>query len=169
MNEAGNPQTRMRNAGFREKDKNTDDCCLFCDYYQMDNGSPVCHFLGIKFGDNFSGEDYICRNYNSSVFDNLVDGIKKEMDEKEKTQEKSKEGCYIATAVYGDYDAPEVMVLRKFRDDILKKSLAGRLFIKIYYALSPKMAEKLKNHMFINKKVKMILDQIVLNLKEKFD
>ena len=77
MNEAGNPQTRMRNAGFREKDKNTDDCCLFCDYYQMDNGSPVCHFLGIKFGDNFAGEDYIGRNYNSSVFDKLVDGRKK--------------------------------------------------------------------------------------------
>ena len=169
MNEAGNVQTRMRNAGFREKDKNTDACCLFCNYYQIDEGSPVCHFLGIKFGNNFPGEDYICRNYDSGVFDNLVDGIKKEMDEKEKAQEKPKEGCYIATAVYGDYDAPEVMVLRKFRDDVLKKSQAGRLFIKIYYALSPKMAEKFKNYKVINQKIKMILDQIVIKLKEKFE
>ena len=28
----------------------------------------------------------------------------------------SSSGCYIATMVYGDYDEPQVMVLRDFRD-----------------------------------------------------
>ena len=46
-------------------------------------------------------------------------------------------GCYIATSVYGSYDAPEVWTLRRFRDNVLADSWYGRLFIKAYYATSP--------------------------------
>ncbi|MFR9028073.1 MAG: DUF2726 domain-containing protein [Clostridium sp.] len=35
--------------------------------------------------------------------------------------EKKRRGCYIATAVYGSYDCPQVWVLRRFRDQILEK------------------------------------------------
>ena len=48
-----------------------------------------------------------------------------------------KKGCYIATAVYGSYDAPEVWVLRRFRGSSLAPTPAGRLFIRAYYAVSP--------------------------------
>lgn len=46
-------------------------------------------------------------------------------------------GCYIATAVYGSYDCPEVWTLRRFRDFRLGVSWYGRLFIKLYYLVSP--------------------------------
>ena len=46
-------------------------------------------------------------------------------------------GCYIATAVYGSYDCPEVWTLRRFRDFRLGVSWYGRLFIKLYYFVSP--------------------------------
>ena len=46
-------------------------------------------------------------------------------------------GCYIATAVYGSYDCPEVWTLRRFRDSRLAETWHGRLFIRLYYALSP--------------------------------
>ena len=46
-------------------------------------------------------------------------------------------GCYVATAVYGSYDCPEVWTLRRFRDNVLAETWYGRLFIKLYYALSP--------------------------------
>ena len=49
----------------------------------------------------------------------------------------SGEGCYIATCVYGSYGAPEVLTLRRFRDEILKKHMLGRMFIRCYYAISP--------------------------------
>ena len=48
-------------------------------------------------------------------------------------------GCYIATAVYGSYDCPEVWTLRRFRDKVLGKTWYGRLFIHLYYAVSPTM------------------------------
>jgi len=46
-------------------------------------------------------------------------------------------GCYLATAVYGSYDCPEVWVLRRFRDYTLAETWYGRIFIRIYYAISP--------------------------------
>lgn len=51
--------------------------------------------------------------------------------------------CYIATAVYGDRYAPEVIALRRFRDETLARSAAGRWFIAIYYRLSPPIAARL--------------------------
>ena len=53
------------------------------------------------------------------------------------TSSTEEEACYIATCVYGSYDAPEVWTLRRFRDGVLKRHLAGRLFIRCYYAFSP--------------------------------
>lgn len=49
----------------------------------------------------------------------------------------SSSGCYIATAVYGSYDCPEVWVLRRYRDYTLSEAWYGMLFIKLYYAISP--------------------------------
>ena len=46
-------------------------------------------------------------------------------------------GCYIATAVYGSYDCPEVWTLRRFRDYVLGASWYGQTFIKFYYFVSP--------------------------------
>lgn len=46
-------------------------------------------------------------------------------------------GCYIATAVYGSYDCPEVWTLRRYRDNVLDNSWYGRWFIRCYYAISP--------------------------------
>lgn len=86
----------------------------------------------------------------------------------EKDSKQKKEGCYIATAVYGSYDAPEVMVLRKYRDEVLSKSVFGRLFIKTYYLLSPPVAKKLKNEKHINRLVKNLLDGWVKKLKLRY-
>ncbi|MCC0662534.1 MULTISPECIES: CFI-box-CTERM domain-containing protein [unclassified Clostridioides] len=76
-------------------------------------------------------------------------------------------GCYIATAVYGSYDAPEVLALRYFRDNTLANHLLGRLFIKMYYTLSPPVANWLKDAKKVNLLVKNILDKFVHRLSNK--
>jgi len=53
------------------------------------------------------------------------------------TSQKSSSGCYIATAVYGSYDCPQVWTLRRFRDNMLAKTWYGRTLIRAYYAISP--------------------------------
>lgn len=44
--------------------------------------------------------------------------------------------CFIATAIYGP-DAPETNFLRAWRDRVLMPAMAGRLFVRAYYAVSP--------------------------------
>lgn len=53
------------------------------------------------------------------------------------TPQKRRSGCYVATAVYGSYDCPEVWTLRRFRDETLAETWYGRAFIKVYYTVSP--------------------------------
>ncbi len=44
--------------------------------------------------------------------------------------------CYIATAIFGAY-SEETLLLREWRDNTLRRTLLGRLFIKYYYRISP--------------------------------
>lgn len=50
-------------------------------------------------------------------------------------------GCYIATAVYGSYNCPQVLILRRYRDAKLANNILGRIFIRAYYAISPTLVE----------------------------
>lgn len=77
------------------------------------------------------------------------------------------EGCYIATMAYGSYNHPQVMILRWYRDNILKRELWGRLFIRIYYHISPKLVVVLKGHNVINKVIRFILDKQVQRIIER--
>ena len=52
-----------------------------------------------------------------------------------------REACYIATCVYGSYDCPEVWTLRRFRDYFLYTHFFGKVFIKIYYMISPTLVK----------------------------
>ena len=81
------------------------------------------------------------------------------------TEEQFKEksgGCYIATACYGSYDAAEVQVLRRFRDEKLSQSWFGRLFIRCYYRHAPALAAMLQGRTTINAFIRtQVLDKIV--------
>ena len=80
---------------------------------------------------------------------------------------KKKSGCFIATACYGDYDCEEVIILRRYRDENLKRSEIGRQMIKFYYFLSPPIANYLIEKPLQKQFTKtIILDPIVFLIKK---
>ncbi len=70
-------------------------------------------------------------------------------------------GCYIATMAYGDFNHPQVLVLRRYRDNVLSKTILGRWFIKCYYFFSPKIVKLLNNQEVINSFIRRMLNQII--------
>ena len=73
-------------------------------------------------------------------------------------------GCYIATAVYGLYDCPEVWTLRRYRDNTLAKTWYGRVFIHTYYMISPKIVKWFGNTRWFMNMCKSTLDRFVYHL-----
>lgn len=60
------------------------------------------------------------------------------------TYQQLEDGCFIASAIYNDRLAEDVIALRRFRDESLAQSIYGRAFIRYYYRVSPQIARKLK-------------------------
>ncbi len=54
--------------------------------------------------------------------------------------------CFIATAAFGYYSAPEVQALREFRDRYLLTNSAGSAFVKWYYEHGPVAAAYIDAH-----------------------
>lgn len=80
------------------------------------------------------------------------------------SKKRKKSGCYVATCVYGSYDCPEVWVLRRFRDNKLEQSILGRLFISIYYSISPLFVKHFGETRVFKKVCKTILNSLVSKL-----
>ena len=76
-------------------------------------------------------------------------------------------GCYIATAVYGSYDCPEVWTLRRYRDHMLRKTGFGRTFIRLYYFVSPVIVKHFGKTAWFRNLWKPSLDRMVRRLNEK--
>lgn len=83
------------------------------------------------------------------------------------TVKRSKCGCYIATCVYGSYDCPQVWLLRRFRDRILKRSRWGRAFIRLYYTVSPMLVEVFGHRGWFRGFFRLLLDGLTVHLKRK--
>ncbi|MCM2322201.1 MAG: hypothetical protein NDJ90_02960 [Oligoflexia bacterium] len=49
--------------------------------------------------------------------------------------------CFIATGAFGSADAEPVMLLRRFRDQVLLRNASGRAFVRWYYGWSPPAGE----------------------------
>lgn len=95
-----------------------------------------------------------------------IDGSKETILGKDVTFD-STGGCYVATAVYGSYNCPQVWTLRRYRDNYLAKTWYGRLFIHTYYAISPTVVRLFGNTSLFNRIWRKKLDSMVARLNEQ--
>ncbi|MBR4148456.1 MAG: TFIIB-type zinc finger domain-containing protein [Bacteroidales bacterium] len=80
---------------------------------------------------------------------------------------KTSNGCYVATAIYGSYNCPEVWTLRRFRDNTLDTTWYGRAFIKTYYTISPTLVKWFGETRWFKKMWRKPLDRMVSSLQRK--
>ena len=114
------------------------------------------------------------RNYSAMVSElkEQVDRLQAGLEplEKAKTMETDNpqnSGCYIATAVYGSYDCPEVRVLRRWRDSALMTTATGRAVVRLYYAVSPRIVRLLDGHPWFSRLARTPLEPLVAHLRHR--
>lgn len=151
----------------RERDKKVTNIC-------EEAGIPIIK-LWTSYGIN---QEYIKKRITETLSSLPIKRVQHFVKEKEPekvippvqapvTQTSKKNGCYIATCVYGSYDCPQVWTLRRFRDDNLRRSRLGRIFIKLYYAVSPTCVKLFGDKRLFKIFGKKCLDALILRLKSK--
>lgn len=129
-------------------------------YRQCDSLAPRANFynqqLTIDYAERLRALEVIGDNL-ERYFDRSTNPLTQ-------TPPKPSGGCYIATAVYGSYDAPAVLVLRRFRDQRLLRTMLGRVIVRAYYTISPRLAHHFVSARWLNKKTRWLLDRIVAHL-----
>ena len=123
----------------------------------------VVDFGGCKFCEYNENEE-IMEDYRKKLIEySLIS----ENEQFEVSEKKSSGFCYIATAVYGSYDCPEVWTFRRYRDEHLASSVFGRMFIKTYYSISPTLVKWFGDTELFNRFWRGKLDRIADDLKSK--
>lgn len=69
--------------------------------------------------------------------------------------------CFIATAAYGSPLHPRVAALRLFRDRYMLTNIPGRFFVKVYYRLSPPLANFISHHDTVRSLSRIMLHPLV--------
>jgi hypothetical protein len=73
--------------------------------------------------------------------------------------------CFIATAAFGSPMAPEVVLLRAFRDSYLLTNGPGRIFVEFYYWISPPIADFISRDEHLKQITRIALTPVIYCVK----
>jgi hypothetical protein len=75
--------------------------------------------------------------------------------------------CFIATAAFGSYRAPEVILLQKFRDRFLLTNAPGKLFVELYYRVSPPIADFIGHYDSLKRATRLALKPLIFSIQHR--
>ena len=114
----------------------------------------------------YLGACVVVNNF-QSMKPTILERIREQDPEYEDPDPTKKGGCYIATAIYGSYDCPPVWTLRRYRDSVLAASWYGRVFIRVYYGVSPTLVRLFGKTRWFKNIWKSVLNHMVDCLQEQ--
>ncbi len=83
-------------------------------------------------------------------------------------ESKSGVQCFVATVAYGDPSHPDVVLLRRFRDEVLVRHTAGRAFIAWYWRTGPRLADFIGCSKHLKFFSKYLLGKLVFGLRKSW-
>lgn len=108
--------------------------------------------------------NYICPHCNNGIYYGGTYYSKSSS----KNSSNNSSDCFILTAVYNDAYHPNVLFMRKYRDQRLNKFLLGKMFISAYYKLGPVLAKRIENKKIIKIIIKKWINILVSYLMSKY-
>jgi tetratricopeptide (TPR) repeat protein len=60
-------------------------------------------------------------------------------------EKKQADACFVVTATMGDFEHPDVVLLRKFRDEWILSQPWGHFFVTSYYRIGPRLAAVIRS------------------------
>lgn len=119
--------------------------------------------LAVKYGVDWTkGQDVLQAERQARIAE-----LQRQAAQQRPSNNQNSGGCYVATAVYGSYDCPQVWTLRRYRDYTLAETWYGRAFIRTYYAISPTLVKWFGHTNWFKKMWKGKLDRMVSDLNAK--
>lgn len=119
--------------------------------------------LAVKYGVDWTkGQDVLQAERQARIAE-----LQRQAAQQRASNNQNSGGCYVATAVYGSYDCPQVWTLRRYRDYTLAETWYGRAFIRTYYAISPTLVKWFGHTNWFKKMWKGKLDRMVYDLNAK--
>jgi hypothetical protein len=76
--------------------------------------------------------------------------------------------CFIATAACGNPTSPEVIALSAFRDDILLQSSTGKHVVRLYYSISPRVADVIAHSSLLRRATMTLIVEPAVKLVRRF-
>lgn len=98
-------------------------------------------------------ENFIARHFQKSLDNKTIDGTDSR--------------CFIATACYSNLETPALITFRNYRDQYLNRYFFGKLFVYIYYKVSPFLIKFLNKG--LKEKIKILfLDRLYQKLYSRY-